>query len=41
MALTPGAGEELEELKSAMHEITADENTTSKGKAPGYTPYRR
>ncbi|HSV95963.1 MAG TPA: hypothetical protein VLM75_03405 [Spirochaetota bacterium] len=40
-ALMPRAGKELEKLKSAMHEITTDEDTASKGKAQGDTPYRR
>ncbi len=41
MALMLRAGKELEKLKSAIHETTADEDTASKGKAQGDTPHRR
>ena len=41
MALMLRAGRELEKLKSAIHEITADEDSASKGKAQGDTPHRR
>ncbi len=41
MALMLRAGRELEKLKSAIHETTADEDTASKGKAQGDTPHRR
>ena len=41
MALMLRAGKELEKLKSAINETTANEDTASKGKAQGDTPHRR